>query len=70
MADTINNGLFKAAVIHRRGPWHSFESVEHTTLQGIDWFNNRCPLEPIRNTPPAEADANFYAALERSDTAA
>lgn len=25
MAETIN-GLFKAEVIHRRGPWHSFEA--------------------------------------------
>jgi len=28
------------------------------------WFNNRRLLEPIGNIPPAEAEANFYAALE------
>jgi transposase InsO family protein len=27
MAETIN-GLFKTEVIHRRGPWRSFEAVE------------------------------------------
>jgi putative transposase len=27
LAETIND-LFKAEVIHRRGPWRSFESVE------------------------------------------
>ncbi|KMW59964.1 Mobile element protein [Candidatus Rhodobacter oscarellae] len=27
------NGLFKAAVIHRRGPWRSFDAVEYATLE-------------------------------------
>ena len=31
LAETIN-GLFKAEVIHRRGPWRSFEAVEYATL--------------------------------------
>ena len=69
LAETIN-GLFKAEVIHRRGPWRSFEAVEYATLEWVDWFNNRRLLEPIGNIPPAEAEANFYAALERSDMAA
>jgi len=30
LAETIN-GLYKAEVIHRRGPWRSFEAVEFTT---------------------------------------
>jgi hypothetical protein len=33
LAETIN-GLFKAEVIHRRGPWRSFEAVEYATLNG------------------------------------
>ena len=69
LAETIN-GLFKAEVIHRRGPWRNFEAVEYATLEWGDWFNNRRLLEPIGNIPPAEAEANFYAALERSDIAA
>ena len=69
LAETIN-GLFKAEVIHRRGPWRSFEAVEYATLEWVDWFNNRRLLEPIGNIPPAEAEANFYAALERADMAA
>lgn len=63
LAETIN-GLFKAEVIHRRGPWRSFEAVEYAALEWMDWFNNRRPLEPIRNIPPAEAEANFHAAPE------
>jgi putative transposase len=69
LAETIN-GLFKAEVIHRRGPWRSFEAVEYATLEWVDWFNNRRLLEPIGNIPPAEAEANFYAALETQPMAA
>jgi transposase InsO family protein len=69
LAETIN-GLFKAEVIHRRGPWRSFDAVEYATLEWVDWFNNRRLLEPIGNIPPAEAEANFYAALETEDMAA
>ena len=69
LAETIN-GLFKAEVIHRRGPWRSFDAVEFATLEWVDWFNNRRLLEPIGNIPPAEKKENFYAALERSDMAA
>jgi putative transposase len=69
LAETIN-GLFKAEVIHRRGPWRSFEAVEYATLEWVDWFNNRRLLEPIGNIPPAEAEADFYAALETEPMAA
>ena len=69
LAETIN-GLFKAEVIHRRGPWRSFEAVEYATLEWVDWFNNRRLLEPIGNIPPVEAGANFYAALETEPIAA
>ena len=69
LAETIN-GLFKAEVIHRRGPWRSLEAVEYATLEWVDWFNNRRVLEPIGNIPPAEAEANFYAALETEAMAA
>ena len=69
LAETIN-GLYKAEVIHRRGPWRSFEAVEFATLEWVDWFNNRRLLEPIGNIPPAEAEQRYYAMLEQSATAA
>ena len=69
LAETIN-GLHKAEVIHRRGPWRSFEAVELATLEWVDWFNNRRLLEPIGNIPPAEAEERHYAMLEQSDMAA
>ena len=69
LAETIN-GLYKAELIHRRGPWRSFEAVEHATLEWVDWFNHRRLLEPIGNIPPAEAEAQFYAAANTLDMAA
>jgi putative transposase len=63
LAETIN-GLYKAEVIHRRGPWRLLEAVEYATLEWVDWFNNRRLLEPIGHVPPAEAEAAYYAALE------
>jgi putative transposase len=63
LAETVI-GLFKAEVIHRRGPWRSFEAVEFATLDWVAWFNNRRLLEPIGNVPPAEAEAAYYAQLE------
>ena len=69
LAETIN-GLFKAEVIHRRGPWRSFEAVEFATLTWVDWFNNRRLLEPIGNIPPAEAEERYYALLDEQKMAA
>jgi putative transposase len=69
LAETIN-GLYKAEVIHRRGPWRSFEAVEFATLEWVDWFNHRRLMEPIGNIPPAEAEKRYYASLEQPALAA
>jgi transposase InsO family protein len=55
LAETIN-GLYKAEIIHRSGPWRSLEAVKFATLEWVDWFNNRRLLQPIGNIPPAEAE--------------
>jgi putative transposase len=68
LAETMN-GLYKAEVIHLRGPWQSFEAVEFATLEWVDWFNNRRLLEPIGNIPPAEAE-HYYATLDQPAMAA
>ena len=65
LAETIN-GLYKAEVIWRRGPWRSIEAVEFATLEWVDWFNTKRLLEPIGNVPPAEAEAAYYAKKEVS----
>jgi transposase InsO family protein len=63
LAETVI-GLFKAEVIHRRGPWRNFEAVEFASLEWVDWYNTRRLLEPIGNVPPAEAEARYYAQAE------
>jgi transposase InsO family protein len=69
LAETIN-GLYKAEVIRRKGPWRSFEAVEFATLEWVDWFNNRRILEPIGYMPPAEAERRYYETLGQAAMAA
>jgi transposase InsO family protein len=69
LAETIN-GLYKAEVIHRKGSWKSFEAVELATLEWVNWFNHQRLFEPIGNIPTAEAEENYYAALDNIPKAA
>ena len=69
LAETIN-GLYKAEVIHKSGPWRNMEAVEMATLGLVDWFNNRRLLVPVGNIPPAEAEANYYAQRDALDMVA
>ena len=62
LAETIN-GLYKAEVIHRRGPWKSRESVELATLEWVAWYNHERLMQPLGYIPPAEAEANYYRQL-------
>ncbi len=59
LAETIN-GLYKAEIIHRRGPWKTHEAVELATLEWVSWFNHHRLLEPIGYIPPAEAEASYW----------
>ena len=59
LAETIN-GLYKAELIHRRGPWKTREAVELATLTWVSWFNHHRLMEPLGYIPPAEAEANYY----------
>jgi putative transposase len=67
LAETIN-GLYKAEVIHRRSSWKTIEAVEMATLEWVAWFNHQRLLEPIGYIPPAEAEANYYAAIATRET--
>jgi len=69
LAETIN-GLYKAEVIHRCGPWRSLEAVEFATLEWVDWFNNRRLMRPIGDIPPAEAEERYHAMLDQPAMAA
>jgi putative transposase len=59
LAESIN-GLFKAEVIWRKGPWRSIEAVENAVLIWVDWFNNRRLLAPLGYVPPVEFAELYY----------
>jgi len=63
LAETIN-GLYKAEVIWKNGPWRNLEEVEFATLVWVDWFNHRRLLSSIADVPPAEFEAMYYEAQE------
>jgi transposase InsO family protein len=64
LAETIN-GLYKAELIHRRGPWKTREAVELATLEWVSWFNHHRLLAPIGYIPPAEAEENYWRGQDR-----
>jgi len=66
LAETIN-GLYKAELIHRRTPWKTRESLELATLEWVAWFNHQRLHSAIGYIPPAEAEANYYNQLNRTD---
>ena len=45
--------------------WRDVKPVEVATLEWVDLFNNRRLLEPSANIPPVEAEANYYAVVEK-----
>jgi len=59
LAESVN-GLYKAEVIHRKGPWRNVEAVELATLEWVEWFNNRRLFGPIGHVPPVEYESAYY----------
>jgi putative transposase len=41
--------------------------VKMATLRWVDWFNYHRLFGPIGHIPPAEAEANYYAAIDNLD---
>jgi len=68
LAETIN-GLYKAEVIHKNGPWRGLDDVERATLTWVDWFNHRRLLQPIGDIPPSEFEMLYYQQTESSKVA-
>ncbi len=58
MAESVI-GLYKAELIHLRGPWKTFEQVELATLEWIEWWNRRRLHSAIGDVPPAEYEAAY-----------
>src|SRR3954454_14894157 len=59
LAEAVN-GLYKAEVIRKRGPWRTLEPVELATAEWVDWWNHRRLHSAIGDVPPAEYEANYH----------
>jgi len=68
LAEAVN-GLYKAELIHRLGPWRSLEQVELATAEWVDWWNRRRLHSAIDNLPPAEYEAGYYRQSEPAQAA-
>jgi putative transposase len=63
LAETVN-GLYKTEVIYGpdQGPWRTVEEVELGTLGWVHWYNTERLHGYLGDIPPAEHEANYYAA--------
>ncbi len=59
LAEAVN-GLYKAEVIRKAGPWHSLEQVELATAAWVDWWNHRRLHSAIGDVPPAEYETLYH----------
>jgi putative transposase len=59
LAEAVN-GLYKAELIGRHGPWRTASQVELATLAWVGWWNQRRLHGAIDNIPPAEHEAIYY----------
>ena len=60
LAETVN-GLYKAELINRRGPWRSVEQVELETAAWVHWWNTDRLHGACGDVPPAEYEAAYWA---------
>ena len=60
LAETVN-GLYKAELINRQGPWQSVEQVELETAAWVHWWNAQRLHGACGDIPPAEYEAAYWA---------
>ena len=63
LAETVN-GLYKAELIHRRGPWRGVEQVELATARWVAWWNRERLHGACGDIPPAEFEQAYWARQE------
>jgi putative transposase len=68
LAESIN-GLYKAEVIRRQGPWRSLEQVELATASWVDWWNHKRLHSAIGDVPPAEYESLYHHQQEATEVA-
>ena len=65
LAEAVN-GLYKAELIGRRGPWPGAGQVELATLEWVTWWNEHRLHGAIGDIPPAEHEAIYYRQHQQS----
>ena len=60
LAETVN-GLYKAELIDRAGPWRSVEQVESETAAWVHWWDSQRLHGACGDIPPAEYEAAYWA---------
>jgi putative transposase len=61
-------GLVKTKLLYPQGPWRGLDDVEFALLTYVEWFNHRRLHDGIGHVPPAEHEANYYAAPHAAGT--
>ena len=69
LAETVN-GLYKAELINRQGPWRSVEQVELATAEWVHFWNDRRLHSACGDIPPAEFEAAYHQRLQAATEAA
>ena len=68
LAEAVN-GLYKAEVIRKNGPWRSLEHVELATAKWVDWWNYKRLHGATGDIPPAEFEALYHQQRAAADAA-
>lgn len=53
--------VFKADLVHNRGPWSGIKDLAIAVAEYIDWFNHRRLQGELGHRPPIEIETEFYA---------
>ena len=59
LAESVN-GLYKAELINRHGPWRSVDEVELATARWVHFWNTRRLHGACGDIPPAEFEAAYH----------
>ncbi len=69
LAESVN-GLYKAELITRHGPWRSVDEVELATARWVHFWNTRRLHGACGDVPPAEFEAAYHQRLLATTEAA
>jgi Transposase and inactivated derivatives len=68
LAESVN-GLYKAELINRHGPWRTVEEVELATAEWVHFWNNRRLHGACGDIPPAEFEAAYHSLQATTEAA-